>query len=108
RAGPAVAAAGPAASRCRTPGWSLGAVAVAAVVALVLILVLNNNKTPEVKNVTVPTDVGQTRAEVKEAFDALNLVLVQELEESTAERDTPVRSDPPEGQSVPENTAVTV
>lgn len=104
----AVAEAEPDSKRRRTLVWSLVAVAVTAVVALVLIIVLNNNKTPEVKNVTVPTVVGKTRAEVKEAFDALKLVLVQELEESTAERDTAVRSDPPEGQSVPENTAVTV
>lgn len=104
----AVADPEPDSRRRRTLVWSLVAVAVVALVALVLILVLNNNRTPDVKNVTVPTVVGKTRAEVKEEFDALKLVLVQELEESTEARDTAVRSDPPAGQSVPENTSVTV
>ena len=105
---PEVTDAEPDGRRRRTLVWSLVAVAVVAVVALVLVLLLGREGEPEVKNVTVPTITGMTRSEVKAELEALDLVLVQELEESTQERDTALRAEPGEGTSVPTGSSVTV
>lgn len=89
--------------------WALIAVGVVAIAAIIAMILLNQQP-PEPKTVTVPTFSATTTPEqAEQALDAVGLTFLKAIDQdSDLPKDTFVSSNPASGESVKEDTEVTV
>ncbi len=89
--------------------WTLVTIGVIAIAAIITMLLLDGNKTPEVKQVTVPSVIGLTEDKAQQKLADVNLKMDKLVdEESDKPAGEATQQNPGANASAPENSTVKV
>ncbi len=89
--------------------WTLVTIGVIALAAIITMLLLNSNKTPPAKTVSVPNVIGMTRTDAEQKLDAVHLKMNGVIDnDSDKPKDQATKQDPGADDSVPEESTVKV